>query len=481
VGKVVKIGLIPAAGAGVRAYPATNYVPKVMLEIAGKPIILRNIEILRDDVGVTDIYVIVGYKGDDIRAFLGDGSRLGVRLGYIDCPDYRTGLACGVLLAREKIKEKFITILGDEIYINSNHGMMRDFGKDDFAAVCGIMRTDDLNLIAKNYSVRLSDDRITELEEKPTHIENNILGCGTYIFTPEIFGAIERTKPSKRSGRVEFTDAINTLAKEGGIVYPFFLEGIYQNINSVEDCNYANYLYRSTFFDTFKTSVVIPAYNEEESIAYVIRDFIDHVDEVFVVDNSSKDNTRQVALKAGARVETVKLKGYGDTIRYGLDNAKGDILIIVEADNSFKAKDLGKLLEYMKDSDMVMGTRTTRQMIEQGANMRGLLRLGNLFVAKLVEVLWWAQEPRFTDVGCTYRAIWRDAYLKIKDNLRGIGPEFSPEMMIEILRARKRVIEVPISYYKRLTGVSKHSESYLKISKTALRMLRMIFEKRFNL
>jgi len=478
---VVKIGLIPAAGAGVRAYPATNYLPKVMLEIAGKPIILRNIEILRDSVGVTDIFVIVGYKGDVIKAFLGDGSPFGVRVSYIECPDYRTGLACGVLLAREKIKEKFITILGDEVYINSNHGMMRDFGKEDFAAVCGVMRTDDLHLIAKNYAVKFSGDHIAELEEKPTHIGNNILGCGTYILTPEIFGAIERTKPSKRSGRIEFTDAINTLAKEGGIVVPFFLEGIYQNINSVEDYNYANYLYRSTFFDTFKTSVVIPAYNEEESIAYVIRDFMDHVDEVFVVDNSSKDKTREVSLRAGARVETVALKGYGDTIRYGLDNAKGDILIVVEADSSFRAKDLGKLCEYMKDSDMVMGTRTTRQMIEQGANMRGLLRWGNIFVAKLVEALWWAQEPRFTDVGCTYRAIWRDAYLKIRDNLRGIGPEFSPEMMIEILRARKRVIEVPISYYRRSTGVSKHSKSCLGICRTALRMLRMILEKRLSL
>jgi glycosyltransferase involved in cell wall biosynthesis len=208
---------------------------------------------------------------------------------------------------------------------------------------------------------------------------------------------------------------------------------------------------------------------------------MDHVDEVFVVDNSSKDKTREVSLRAGARVETVALKGYGDTIRYGLDNAKGDILIVVEADSSFRAKDLGKLCEYMKDSDMVMGTRTTRQMIEQGANMRGLLRWGNIFVAKLVEALWWAQEPRFTDVGCTYRAIWRDAYLKIRDNLRGIGPEFSPEMMIEILRARKRVIEVPISYYRRSTGVSKHSKSCLGICRTALRMLRMILEKRLSI
>ena len=73
---------------------------------------------------------------------------------------------------------------------------------------------------------------------------------------------------------------------------------------------------------------------------------------------------------------------------------------------------------------MVIGTRTTRQMIEQGANMEGPLRWGNVLAGKLVELLWWGQEPRFTDLGCSYRAIWKDAYLKIRDRLQGIGPEF---------------------------------------------------------
>jgi hypothetical protein len=130
---------------------------------------------------------------------------------------------------------------------------------------------------------------------------------------------------------------------------------------------------------------------------------------------------------------------------------------------------------------MVIGTRTTRQLIEQGANMDGLLRWGNVVVGKLIEALWWAQEPRFTDVGCTYRGLWKDTYLKIRDYLTGIGPEFAPEMMIEVLRARKVVIEIPVSYYPRMGGESKHSQSYWKISKTALRMLKLIFEKRFNL
>jgi dTDP-glucose pyrophosphorylase len=437
---------------------------------------------MRDKIGIKDIYVIVGYMGQAIKDFLGDGSRFGVSISYIECPEHTIGLARGVLLAKDSIREEFVVILGDEVYIGSDHEKFRDAKLGGYSAACGLMRTDDFNVIAKNYTVTIDgerSERIKSLVEKPQEICSNILGCGTYLFTPEIFRAIEETKPSKRSGKVELTDAIGNLARSAAGVKAVFLNGAYQNINSVEDYNFANYSYRSTFFKDYKVSVVIPAYNEEESIASVVKDFADKVDEVLVVDNSSKDKTRETAIKAGARVETVSLKGYGDTIRRGLDIAKGDILIMVEADHSFRAKDLGKFLEYMKDSDMVIGTRTTRQMIEQGANMKGLLRWGNVVVGKFVEALWWGQEPRFTDVGCTYRAIWKDAYLKIRSNLEGIGPEFSPEMMIEILRARKRIIEIPISYYKRLTGVSKHSENYFKISKTALGMLKIIIGKRF--
>src|SRR5215208_2151985 len=64
-------GLIPAAGQGIRAYPATKRIPKVLLEIAGKPLIVRNIEIMRDQLGIRDITIIVGYLDDQVRADLG--------------------------------------------------------------------------------------------------------------------------------------------------------------------------------------------------------------------------------------------------------------------------------------------------------------------------------------------------------------------------------------------------------------------------
>ena len=155
--------------------------------------------------------------------------------------------------------------------------------------------------------------------------------------------------------------------------------------------------------------------------------------------------------------------------------------VLVEADATFAARDLGKLLEFLKDADMVIGTRTTRQMIQQGANMDGLLRWGNVFVGKLIEALWWRVEPRFTDVGCTYRAIWRDVYRKIRPYLGRDDAAFSPEMMIETLRVRGRVIEIPVSYYRRRGGASKHSATRWHSVRTGLKMLNVILRKRLNL
>src|SRR5262249_15715462 len=95
--------------------------------------------------------------------------------------------------------------------------------------------------------------------------------------------------------------------------------------------------------------------------------------------------------------------------------------------------------------------------------------------------LWWGSEPRFTDVGCTYRAIWRDAYRKIRDYVTATDATFSPEMMIEMIRANGRVIEVPVSYYARRGGGSKHSGRRWPSTRTGLRMPRRLLRKRLTL
>lgn len=232
-----------------------------------------------------------------------------------------------------------------------------------------------------------------------------------------------------------------------------------------------------------KVSVVIPAYNEEATIAQVVRDFAGHpaVDEVVVVDNNCRDRTAELARAAGARVVGESAPGYGCALRRGLDEAVGDVLVLVEADGSFKALDLPKFLAYIQPGTLVLGTRTTRQMVQQGANMRSLLRWGNVVVAKLMELAWYvSSEPRLTDVGCTYRALEREAWRRLRGGLREPGPAFSPEMMCEVLRRRMRLIEIPVHYFARAGGESKHSDSWVKVSRTALMMLRAIVRKRLS-
>ncbi len=238
-------------------------------------------------------------------------------------------------------------------------------------------------------------------------------------------------------------------------------------------------------FQDKNVTVVVPAYNEEQTIAEVVREFAGEpsVDRVIVVDNNCKDRTAELAREAGAEVIEESRAGYGCAIRAGLDHGEAtgaDILAITEADGSFRADDLPKLLHYLTDCRMVLGTRTTRQMVEQGANMNKLLRWGNVTMAKWLELLWYLpHEPRLTDVGCSYRALWSDTWRQMREGTRETGPQFSPEMICEAYRRGLRVIEIPVHYGARLGGESKHSASFLKVARTALGMFRTICRKRF--
>jgi glycosyltransferase involved in cell wall biosynthesis len=229
-------------------------------------------------------------------------------------------------------------------------------------------------------------------------------------------------------------------------------------------------------------SLVIPAYNEEQTIGQVVAEFQQepHLDEIVVVDNNCTDRTAELAAAAGARVVPEARKGYGAALTGGMDAATGELLVLVEADGSFRARDVVKLLVYLDDAGMVMGTRTTRQMVEQGANMRFLLRWGNVFMAKFLQLCWLRpSEPRFTDVGCTFRALSRETWHKNRPRLSETGPAFSPEMMCAALQERCRIIEVPVTYARRMGGESKHSDTFGRQARTAWKMFRTICRKRF--
>jgi len=223
--------------------------------------------------------------------------------------------------------------------------------------------------------------------------------------------------------------------------------------------------------------VVFPAYNEAANIGRAVEDFrsVAVIDEVLVVDNNSRDGTADLARAAGARVVLEARQGYGNALRRGLREATGDYVVLAEPDGTFVAKDVVKLLAYADEFDMVMGTRTTRELIWDQANMGWFLRVGNVAVAKLLQLLF--DGPSLSDCGCTMRLIRREALLKIVDGLTVGGSHFLPEMVVLALLRGLRVIEVPVNYRGRV-GESKITGSRVTAFKVGANMIGLILDYR---
>jgi glycosyltransferase involved in cell wall biosynthesis len=226
-------------------------------------------------------------------------------------------------------------------------------------------------------------------------------------------------------------------------------------------------------------SVVFPAYNEEGHIRAAVEDFFlpGVVDEVVVVNNNSRDRTAEEAAGTRARIVVETAQGYGHALRRGLREASGDIVILAEPDGTFVGRDVLKLLAYSEDFDMVCGTRTTRELIWAQANMGWFLRLGNLAVAKLIQVLYGG--PSLTDCGCTLRLVHRASLERLIDDLTVGGSHFLPEMVILALRRGLRVIEVPVNYRGRV-GESKITGTLKGTLRTGFRMIALVLRYRLG-
>ena len=226
-------------------------------------------------------------------------------------------------------------------------------------------------------------------------------------------------------------------------------------------------------------TVVFPAYNEAANIARAVRDFlgVPAVDEVLVVDNNSRDGTGDLAREAGARVVLETKQGYGNALQRGLREASGDYIVLAEPDGTFVATDVVKLLAYADELDMVMGTRTTRELIWEQANMGWFLRVGNWAVAKLLQLLF--DGPSLSDCGCTLRLIRREAAQQIVGQLTVGGSHFLPEMVILGLKKHVRLIEIPVNYRSRV-GESKITGSRVTTLKVGGRMIGLILSYRLQ-
>jgi dTDP-glucose pyrophosphorylase len=468
-------GVIPAAGRGTRAYPYTRGIPKGMLEIAGEPNLARVIQIMRDQLRIREIVIIIGCFGEAIREFFGDGSRFGVRITYVENDQIEKGLSYSILLSRPYVRDHFCVILSDECYLDSNHEELLALDYRRYLATCAVVPTDAPEQISKNYAVDVENGLIRRIVEKPNEPGNALLGLGTFIFSPEIYDHLERALASDSGEPNDPVSILGRLCRNGAQVAPFYMRGRYVNINDRDELNLAGYFVRSRHFEARTLALVLLMKGTANDTVRTLHDFqsasrVRHI--VLVVPPG-------VEFAADLREVTVVRSPsglYGDMMRAGLEAADADILVAAYSDGSFSSADVPKFLEYLKDADFVVGTRTTRQLVQQGTNMRGSVRLAHVLLAKFLEVVWWSYEPRFTDVGCAYRALWSATYRLIRPHLRSSGPEYSVEMLVETLKCRKRIIEIPVSFHIRRKGMKEKDQTL----RTFFTIMLLILKRRFS-
>ena len=224
--------------------------------------------------------------------------------------------------------------------------------------------------------------------------------------------------------------------------------------------------------------VIIPAYNEADSIAHVINDIPEIVDEIIVVSNNSTDATEANAKNAGATVLTETNKGYGYACLKGMDyiskqENKPDIIVFLDGDYSDYPEELTELiLPIIKDGiDLVIGSRVKKFREEDSMTPQQIF--GNWLATTLMSLFF---NSTFTDLG-HFRAIkyHKLQALKMQDKTYG----WTVEMQLKALRQKLKYVEIPVHYKKRI-GVSKVSGTLKGTIMAGYKILGWIFKYSFK-
>ncbi len=223
-----------------------------------------------------------------------------------------------------------------------------------------------------------------------------------------------------------------------------------------------------------RIKVIIPAFNEADSIGLVIQDIPDLVEEVIVVSNNSTDQTEENARKNGATVLSETRKGYGNACLKGMDyvaaqQEKPDIIVFLDGDYSDYPEQLSAIIQpiLQENIDFVIGARVDR--LREEGSMTFPQIFGNWLATRLMRLFFGA---RFTDLG-PFRAIKYEKLLALKMEDKTYG--WTVEMQLKAIKQKLSYVEVPVNYRNRI-GVSKVSGTLKGAVMAGVKILGWIFK-----
>ena len=230
-------GLILSGGKGTRLRPLTFTQAKQLVPVANKPVLFYGIEALKE-AGIEEIGIVVGDTKDEIKEAVGDGSRWGIHISYIE-QEEPLGLAHAVMISEKFLgKEPFVMYLGDNILKNGIKSLVDDFRQKKPNSL--ILLTEVPN--PKMFGVaELKDGKVVRLVEKPKKPMSNLALVGVYMFDFHVFEAVRAIKPSWRN-ELEITDAIQYLVDHGCEVQPHLVSEWWKDTGKIEDILDANRL-----------------------------------------------------------------------------------------------------------------------------------------------------------------------------------------------------------------------------------------------
>jgi dTDP-glucose pyrophosphorylase len=227
----VRKAVLLAAGRGTRMRELTDDLPKPMISVRGKPILLHIVEGLKT-AGIERFLIIIGYRADVVRDFFGDGERLGTRVEYVT-QTVQDGTGRVVDLARDFAgADPFVLSYGDILVNPANYPRLAALAPAQEALIT-VKRNED---VSKGGAVFVNERfELTDLREKPKPGEPTSpwYNAGIYTFRPGIFEFTARLERSPR-GEYELTDAIRSLALSGAKVQAIELEGDWADVRDPE-------------------------------------------------------------------------------------------------------------------------------------------------------------------------------------------------------------------------------------------------------